>query len=160
MSASSKLEAVQLLLKYGANPNPPGLFGRTSLHTALYLPDDDKDNRYETIKCLLEHGADLSCVDNDNNSPEGLAQVFFNMNPSEKNQKVLQLFGETKKQFLNPTVAASSLSTSSPSAISSQPTSENRRKDKGKEIDREATRAMDRPLPSAPSIFAPPKNKR
>ncbi len=61
------LEAVRLLLEYGANPNIQGGCGRTPLHIAFAEKDGKSDthqfvevidNEEEIIFCLLEAGAD------------------------------------------------------------------------------------------------------
>lgn len=94
------------LLLAGANPNiADPACGLTVLH------DVSRDGFKDTVKALLEHGADANMVDNDGNLPLHLAaaeghlevvQMLFGKteNPQQRNNRgatALQLAGQQRK---------------------------------------------------------------
>jgi ankyrin repeat protein len=56
---------VQLLLKYGANPNTRNIRHQTPLHTLL----SDNPDRLDAFRILVEHGADVDAEDGDGMTP-------------------------------------------------------------------------------------------
>jgi ankyrin repeat protein len=61
------LEVVELLLRYGANPNTRHLDGKTPLHFAA------EEGHVAVVELLLQHGADPSSQDEDGNAALHLA---------------------------------------------------------------------------------------
>jgi ankyrin repeat protein len=75
-SAFGSVQGAQLMLKYGANINARSERGHTPLHRLLDGLDDSYDTIdmfLDTIRFLLEHGADIDALDNDHTTPLHLA---------------------------------------------------------------------------------------
>ncbi|XP_031632252.1 ankyrin repeat and LEM domain-containing protein 1 [Contarinia nasturtii] len=75
-------EAVmKLILKNNGDPNIQTIEGETPLHIAVIW------NRTLIVEMLLDHGADLSIVDNDNNTPisHALIEEHYNLIPIFQN---------------------------------------------------------------------------
>ena len=66
------VKGVQLMLGHGANTHARNKNGQTPLHRALVGLEDDNlflDNCLDTVRCLLEHGADIDSLDDDHATP-------------------------------------------------------------------------------------------
>ncbi len=68
----SQPEMVEYLLKKGARVNDRTKSGRTALHQAVWQYDNDK----RSVEFLLEAGADIHAVDNENWTPIWLSDRF------------------------------------------------------------------------------------
>jgi ankyrin repeat protein len=65
--AYGMVDAVQLLLDYGADVNVKDRYGWTPLHDAVSIRD------YECIRILLDSGADLNITDSEDRTPFDMA---------------------------------------------------------------------------------------
>jgi ankyrin repeat protein len=78
-SFSGHLEAAQLMLKYDANIHVRNKRGQTPLHRVLegLIDEDGLPNIFlDTIRCLLDHGADIDALDNDHATPLHTAAYY------------------------------------------------------------------------------------
>jgi len=73
------VKGAQLMLKHGANVHARNKAGHTPLHEVLFELDDSYDTLdmfLDTIRCLLEHSADVDALDNDHATPLHLASRY------------------------------------------------------------------------------------
>ena len=72
-------EGARLMLEHGANVHARSWKGRTPLHRVLASLDDAYDTLdifFDTMRCLLAHGADVDALDDDFATPLHLAAYF------------------------------------------------------------------------------------
>jgi diazepam-binding inhibitor (GABA receptor modulating acyl-CoA-binding protein) len=83
-------DSVQLLLKWGADPNAADDDGISILQTSLMACSDDDESAISILRALLEAGGDSTQADSDGDTPYGIAA-------EEGRETILKLFDQYKR---------------------------------------------------------------
>ena len=88
----SKVKVINLLLKNGASPNTKGLGGGTALMTSVHW------NNFPGVKALLQYGANVNIINNDDQTALDRAQEKLKSRLSpDKKEKVNKIINILKE---------------------------------------------------------------